>query len=139
MAWTETLVAPSSSAETGGTTTSSWVVLNAVETSQQRTVGGQLLAGHRTGTGDEGAERGELRAVVRRPQGDQPAHRRSAVPLLHPEPGHDAAGGVADHVDRGGTGAGAHPGRRRGERLGLVLQVAEGAVGELDHRDVPAR
>ncbi len=62
-----------------------------------------------------------------------------AAVVAHPEPGHDAAGRIADHVDRRRARRLQQRRRGRGQRLRLHPQVTGRVAGRIEHADSCAR
>ncbi len=128
--------APSSRAESGGTTTSS--ALDQTETNtgpagvssralsrRSRSLSGtswRQAVGHRPAR--PSASSATDGAVLRRPDAEHPSRAARPVVVADPLPGHHAARGVADHVDRGGTEAPHRRVRLLAERPRLRRDVA---------------
>ena len=112
-----------------------------VELAEQLAVGEQLLA--RLGArvrGDVGAQTGQVGAVVRRADRDDPAGQAVAAVVARPEAGDDAAGGVPDHVDRPGAVPLHLEDHGLVERPGLLVEVAGVVTGQVDdHHRPPLR
>ena len=102
-----------------------------VQPGQHVAVGAQLPAAERALLGgDVAGQVGERRAVVRRAERDDPAGDVGAA-VGDPQPGHDAAGRVADDVDALRAGAVQRRVRRVGERVGRLGEVAGAVAGQL--------
>ena len=106
-----------------------------VQRTEQVAVGLELLAGDRAGVrGEVTGKTGEVGAVVRRPDRDDPAREAAAAVVADPEAGDHAAGGVPDHVHRAGAGPLLEEDRGLLQHLRLLVEVAEPVAGELhDH------
>ena len=107
----------------------------------EQVAGRDRAAGRRPGTAPARSEPsaassvpccGEPRVTIRR------AIAAPAV-VADPEPGHDAAGRVADHVDRRRAGRESAPPGRGGQHRGLRGQVALGVAGQARPPRVLAR
>ena len=105
---------------------------------QHGAAGHEFLTRGRACAGQVGrADGGEVRAMQRGAQGDDPAGLDHAVVVHVPQPGHHAPGRVADHGHRAGA---------RSQRLvhvpvqhvRLHLEVAGAVTGQLDHDGAPA-
>ena len=110
-----------------------------VELAEQLAVGQQLLA--RLGArvrGDVGAQTGQVGAVVRRADRDDPAGQAAAAVVARPRGGDDAAGGVPDHVDRPGAVRCIWRTTALSSASRLLVEVAGAVAGQVDDHHRPA-